>query len=91
MQTLTIPQWASIEILCACIVANTAFFYTLVKDFQSRSHSHASNNGTAASNFYMQSLQSSSRCGDERPRRPSRTPKTTTKQETSVEEMYVPP
>ncbi|TDZ31305.1 hypothetical protein CTRI78_v011828 [Colletotrichum trifolii] len=27
-------MWASIEILCACIVANTAFFYALLKDYQ---------------------------------------------------------
>jgi hypothetical protein len=27
-------MWASIEMLCACIVANTAFFYAIAKDLQ---------------------------------------------------------
>lgn len=64
-------QWASIETLCACIVANTAFFYTLVKDLQGRhSHSKSSSNHVVGGNFYLQSLPSSSGYpdGSERPK-----------------------
>ncbi|KAH7140916.1 hypothetical protein EDB81DRAFT_67651 [Dactylonectria macrodidyma] len=53
--------WASVEIVCACIVANAAFFYAIVKDLQSRSHSHDSSNNMQSGEFYMHSLQSSSR------------------------------
>ncbi|CAH0052573.1 unnamed protein product [Clonostachys solani] len=63
--------WASIETLCACIVANTAFFYTLVKDLQGRhSHSKSSSNHVVGGNFYLQSLPSSSGYpdGSERPK-----------------------
>jgi hypothetical protein len=28
-------QWASVEIVSACIVANAAFYYALIKDIQS--------------------------------------------------------
>lgn len=52
-------MWASIEILCACIVANTAFFYTVVKDLQGRhSHSQTASSGAHPGNFYLQSLPS---------------------------------
>ncbi|KAF4994631.1 hypothetical protein FGRMN_5676 [Fusarium graminum] len=56
-------MWASIEILCACVVANTPFFYALVKDLQrqhddrpERSPSNATNQGHF---FDLQSLPSS--------------------------------
>ncbi|PNP58800.1 hypothetical protein FNYG_15008 [Fusarium nygamai] len=52
-------MWASIENVCACIVANAAFFYALIKDFQSPSNSHHSSNNISSNRFYMQSLQSS--------------------------------
>ncbi|KAH8686371.1 hypothetical protein BGZ61DRAFT_533913 [Ilyonectria robusta] len=60
--------WASIEILCACVVANAAFFYAIVKDLQSRSHSHGSSNNMPSNDFYLQSLQSTSRAPNERKR-----------------------
>ncbi|KAH7219898.1 hypothetical protein BKA60DRAFT_458136 [Fusarium oxysporum] len=58
-------MWASIEILCACIVSNTPFFYALVKDMKrqhddrpERSPSNATNPGDF--DFYdLQSLPSS--------------------------------
>ncbi|KEY65308.1 hypothetical protein S7711_01825 [Stachybotrys chartarum IBT 7711] len=55
-------MWASIEILCACIVANTSFFYALVKDCQGR---HDRTNKAASpfvpqAGFYLQNLPSSS-------------------------------
>ncbi|KAH6955638.1 hypothetical protein BKA56DRAFT_706486 [Ilyonectria sp. MPI-CAGE-AT-0026] len=53
--------WASIEIVCACVVANAAFFYALAKDLQSRNHTHSTSSNVHSSNFYMQSLQSTSR------------------------------
>ncbi|KAH7016688.1 hypothetical protein EDB80DRAFT_703295 [Ilyonectria destructans] len=53
--------WASVEIVCACVVANAAFFYALVKDLQSRNHTHSTGSNVHSSNFYMQSLQSTSR------------------------------
>jgi hypothetical protein len=57
-------MWASIEILCACIVANTPFFYALVKDLQrqhdDRPERSPSNATTNPSDFYdLQSLPSS--------------------------------
>lgn len=61
-------QWASIEILCACVVANAAFFYAIVKDLQSRSHSHSSSSNMPSNDFYLQSLQSTSRAPNERKR-----------------------
>lgn len=66
---LTRAQWASIEILCACIVTNTAFFYALLKDWQrghdSRGQVYGSGN-VAQDEFYMQSLPSVSVQGVER-------------------------
>lgn len=54
-----IPQWASIEILCACIVANTAFFYALLKEFQRGHDSRAGESGNVPQNsFYLQSIPS---------------------------------
>ncbi|OHF02130.1 hypothetical protein CORC01_02709 [Colletotrichum orchidophilum] len=52
-------MWASIEILCACIVANTAFFYALLKDYQ-RGHD---TRGVGSSyvqqpDYYMQAIPS---------------------------------
>ncbi|KAH8736634.1 hypothetical protein BGZ61DRAFT_490240 [Ilyonectria robusta] len=58
---ILISSWASIEIVCACVVANAAFFYALVKDLQSRNHTHNTSSNVHSSNFYMQSLQSTSR------------------------------
>ncbi|KDN67438.1 hypothetical protein CSUB01_06454 [Colletotrichum sublineola] len=43
-------MWASIEILCACIVANTAFYYALWKDYQ---RGHGSRVG-GSSSYYVQ-------------------------------------
>ncbi|KAF4448081.1 hypothetical protein F53441_8473 [Fusarium austroafricanum] len=56
-------MWASIEILCACIVSNTPFFYAIVKDLQ-RQHDdrpeRSPSNATNPDNFYdLQSLPSS--------------------------------
>ncbi|KAI1073313.1 hypothetical protein LB507_010899 [Fusarium sp. FIESC RH6] len=56
-------MWASIEILCACVVANTPFFYALLKDLQ-RQHDdrpeRSPSNATNPSDFYdLQSLPSS--------------------------------
>ncbi|QPC70655.1 hypothetical protein HYE68_001407 [Fusarium pseudograminearum] len=56
-------MWASIEILCSCIVANTPFFYALVKDLK-RQHDdrpeRSPSNATNPSDFYdLQSLPSS--------------------------------
>ncbi|KAF4980175.1 hypothetical protein FZEAL_3753 [Fusarium zealandicum] len=54
-------MWASVEILCACVVANTPFFYALLKDLQRR---HDDRNIATATvqrgDFYLQSLPSSS-------------------------------
>ncbi|KAH7036010.1 uncharacterized protein B0I36DRAFT_373258 [Microdochium trichocladiopsis] len=55
--------WAAVEILCACIVANTAFFYAVAKDI--KGHHHKSQSGSSAippGNFYLQSLPSTTRC-----------------------------
>ncbi|KAK7433343.1 hypothetical protein QQZ08_000282 [Neonectria magnoliae] len=57
----TSHQWASIEILCACVVANTPFFYALLKDLQRRHDDRTAPASTAyQGEFYMQSLPSSS-------------------------------
>ncbi|KAK7414447.1 hypothetical protein QQX98_006726 [Neonectria punicea] len=54
-------MWASIEILCACVVANTPFFYALLKDLQRRHDDRTAPASTAyQGEFYMQSLPSSS-------------------------------
>ncbi|KAI9148147.1 hypothetical protein HJFPF1_11971 [Paramyrothecium foliicola] len=56
-------MWASIEILCACIVANTAFFLAIVKDIQGQ-HGHQSNKAPSPlsqHNLYLQGLPSSLR------------------------------
>ncbi|KAH7147045.1 hypothetical protein B0J13DRAFT_553120 [Dactylonectria estremocensis] len=58
--------WASVEIVCACVVANAAFFYAIVKDFQSRSHSHSISNNAQNSGFNLQSLQSTPQYANER-------------------------
>ncbi|SPJ70988.1 uncharacterized protein FTOL_00716 [Fusarium torulosum] len=55
--------WASIEILCACVVANTPFFYALVKDLK-RQHDdrpeRSPSNATNPGDFYdLPSLPSS--------------------------------
>ncbi|KAK1673117.1 hypothetical protein BDP55DRAFT_556926 [Colletotrichum godetiae] len=52
-------MWASIEILCACIVANTAFFYALLKDYQ-RGHDSRGAGSTYAQqpDYYMQASPS---------------------------------
>ncbi|KAK2031670.1 hypothetical protein LX32DRAFT_584391 [Colletotrichum zoysiae] len=42
-------MWASIEILCACVVANTAFYYALLKDYQ-RGH----DSRVGGSSYYVQ-------------------------------------
>ncbi|KAH7000406.1 hypothetical protein EDB80DRAFT_723920 [Ilyonectria destructans] len=53
--------WASIEILCACVVANTAFFYALVKDIQ-RPHDDRTvmSSSNHRGDFYMETLPSTS-------------------------------
>ncbi|KAH6673915.1 hypothetical protein F5X68DRAFT_40765 [Plectosphaerella plurivora] len=54
-------MWASIEILCACIVTNAAFYYALLKDWQRGHDSRAGLYGTSQveqDEFYMQSLPS---------------------------------
>lgn len=55
-------MWASIEILGACVVANTPFYYALLKDLRRR-HGVQSTVGSNVQQvgFYMQSLPSSSR------------------------------
>ena len=39
-------QWASIEMFCACVVANAAVYFALIKDI-SRGHSKSSSQMTA--------------------------------------------
>jgi hypothetical protein len=39
-------QWASIEVFCACVVANAAFYYALLKDL-SRGHNNSPSQMTA--------------------------------------------
>lgn len=60
-------MWASIEILCACIVTNTAFYYALLKDWQrghdSRGQMYGS--GNVHDEFYNMSLPSMSARGVE--------------------------
>jgi hypothetical protein len=53
-------QWASIEILGACIVANTAFFYAIFKDMHRGHNSRATNSAPTAvpNSFYMQTIPS---------------------------------
>ncbi|OLN87728.1 hypothetical protein CCHL11_05680 [Colletotrichum chlorophyti] len=52
-------MWASIEILCACIVANTAFFYALMKDYQRGHDSRITNSSYAQQpDYYMQAIPS---------------------------------
>ncbi|KAF9870448.1 major facilitator superfamily transporter [Colletotrichum karsti] len=52
-------MWASIEILCACIVANTAFFYALLKDYQRGHDTRVTGSGYARQpDFYMQAIPS---------------------------------
>ncbi|KAH7146600.1 hypothetical protein B0J13DRAFT_552338 [Dactylonectria estremocensis] len=58
--------WASVEVVCACVVANAAFFYAIVKDFQSRSHPHSISNHAQNDGFNLHSLQSTSRYANER-------------------------
>ncbi|KAI6778459.1 uncharacterized protein J7T54_005365 [Emericellopsis cladophorae] len=57
--------WASIEILCACIVANAAFFFTLSRDIQRRhtSHSQGSNIVPAEPVLYLRRISTSSAVG----------------------------
>ena len=57
--------WASIEILCACIVANAAFFFTLSRDIQRRhtSHSQGSNIAPAEPVLYLRRISTSSAAG----------------------------
>ncbi|KND91147.1 hypothetical protein TOPH_04081 [Tolypocladium ophioglossoides CBS 100239] len=53
-------MWASIEVLCSCVVANTAFFYSVVKDSQHQHDDRAHHTSTVQEvNFYLQSLPSS--------------------------------
>ncbi|KPM39234.1 hypothetical protein AK830_g7359 [Neonectria ditissima] len=59
-------MWASIEILCACVVANTPFFYALLKDLQRRHDDRTAPASNAyRGEFYMQSLPSSSNHANE--------------------------
>ncbi|WQF85204.1 hypothetical protein CDEST_10218 [Colletotrichum destructivum] len=53
-------MWASIEILCACVVANTAFFYALLKDYQRGHDSRVGGSSYAQQpDYYMQAIPSS--------------------------------
>ncbi|KAH7253015.1 hypothetical protein FSOLCH5_013848 [Fusarium solani] len=65
-------KWASIEILCACVVANTPFFYALLKDLQRQHDDRTAGTASVAhrGDFYLQSLPSSSL-----PRNPSQSSK----------------
>ncbi|KAH7305180.1 hypothetical protein B0I35DRAFT_113795 [Stachybotrys elegans] len=54
-------MWASIEILCACLVTNTSFFYALLKDVQGRHDTRQTNANAAQRNFYLESLPGSLR------------------------------
>ncbi|KAG9251037.1 uncharacterized protein F5Z01DRAFT_677286 [Emericellopsis atlantica] len=58
--------WASIEILCACIVANAAFFFTLSRDIQRRhtSHSQGSNIPPPEPVLYLRRISTSSATGE---------------------------
>jgi len=51
--------WAAIEILCGCVVANTAFYYGIIRDLQKKKgtgNASTSNNNQAGDvRFYMQS------------------------------------
>ncbi|CAG7566076.1 unnamed protein product [Fusarium equiseti] len=76
-------MWASIEILCACIVANTPFFYALLKDLQ-RQHDdrpeRSPSNATNPSDFYdLQSLPSSAGAPAQLPIPPLISPDTSSK------------
>ncbi|KAK2008999.1 hypothetical protein LZ32DRAFT_661608 [Colletotrichum eremochloae] len=53
-------MWASIEILCACIVANTAFYYALWKDYQRGHDSRVGGSSYYAQqpDYYMQAIPS---------------------------------
>ncbi|RMJ09848.1 hypothetical protein BHE90_011773 [Fusarium euwallaceae] len=53
--------WAAVEILCACIVANTSFFYALLRDLQRRHDTQTSATRSQIGHFYLQSLDSSKR------------------------------
>ncbi|KAH7144333.1 hypothetical protein B0J13DRAFT_554964 [Dactylonectria estremocensis] len=54
-------MWASIEILCACVVANTAFFYALAKDIH-RPHDDRTvmSSNAHRGDLYMETLPSTS-------------------------------
>ncbi|POR36694.1 Uncharacterized protein TPAR_03109 [Tolypocladium paradoxum] len=53
--------WGSIEILCSCIVANTAFFYSIAKDLAHQHDDRAPRTSALRQDdFYLQSLPSSS-------------------------------
>ncbi|KAM5362624.1 hypothetical protein ACJZ2D_012453 [Fusarium nematophilum] len=59
--------WAAVEILCACIVANTSFFYALLRDLQRRHDTQTSATGRSQlGHFYLQSLESANRPYKER-------------------------
>ncbi|EFQ30451.1 hypothetical protein CGRA01v4_09994 [Colletotrichum graminicola] len=53
-------MWASIEILCACIVANAAFYYALLKDYQLGHDSRVGGSSYYAQqpDYYMQAIPS---------------------------------
>ncbi|KAM5358612.1 hypothetical protein ACJZ2D_015129 [Fusarium nematophilum] len=51
-------MWASIEILCACVVANTPLFYALLKDLQRRHDDRTAGTSANRRDFYLQSLPS---------------------------------
>ncbi|KAK2051870.1 hypothetical protein LY76DRAFT_610285 [Colletotrichum caudatum] len=53
-------MWASIEILCACVVANTAFYYALLKDCQRGHDSRVGGSSSYAQqpDYYMQAIPS---------------------------------
>ncbi|KAF2177338.1 hypothetical protein K469DRAFT_742554 [Zopfia rhizophila CBS 207.26] len=50
--------WASIEIMCACIVANTAFYFTLLRDVQRGHDLRPSTTDRTQDDLYLQRVQS---------------------------------
>lgn len=51
-------MWASIEILCACIVANAAFYFALVRDIQRGHDPRFSTSERTQNDLYMEQIQS---------------------------------
>jgi len=56
-------RWASVEILCACIVANAAFYYALLKDLQRGHDSRFTTSEPTRDDVYLQRVQSADQTG----------------------------